>query len=335
MRRSDDIIPNEECIKRILDVFRDDAALRGLLLSLLPALDDRGAEETVRSDKRLCYETSLLSLLNYGIVSNAVSIKDARDALTDPKERVPGLLAFAAKNDFVRQANLRMRSVARELNLSGEKCKDLRWAIAEFFDRPISGEEMNSWTPWIDVTHVWVRGALLNYLVNPLEYEFVRDLIVKKCMHMSAQILYFHIQAHGMFGLDARRNLHPKLSAKQTHELVELAGTSFAKSILSEQSEWRLRSCVPLWIIRHASGWHWSNVQKSLSEPPGILFADGIAVLLLRTRREKSDGKALVDLLDTNAIVEAWRKHKKPDEERRKPVELAYRFLHSQKPRGL
>jgi hypothetical protein len=35
---------------------------------LLHAIVARGFEETVRDDRRLCYETSLLSLLNYGIV---------------------------------------------------------------------------------------------------------------------------------------------------------------------------------------------------------------------------------------------------------------------------
>jgi predicted KAP-like P-loop ATPase len=58
-RRWDELPSVQECVERILDVFKDDAALRRLLLRLLPALDEAGAEETVRDDRRLCYETSL------------------------------------------------------------------------------------------------------------------------------------------------------------------------------------------------------------------------------------------------------------------------------------
>jgi hypothetical protein len=283
----------------------------------------------------LCYETSLLSLLNYGIVPNAISIDETRKSLEKPREEVPRLLAKARQNDSVRQANLRLRTVARETFLTAEQTRELWFAIAEFFDGPISSDEMSSWTPWVDVTHVWVRGALLNYLPHhPMETEkdartFVEELINGNCMHLASQVLYFHIQAHGLFDVEARPNLHPKLGLKQTHELVEHAAGEFAKSIAGDEPTWKLRSCVPLWIIKCASEVRWAEVKGSLSNPKTKLFADGIAVLLLRTRREKIEGKALFELLDAKAITEAWRRLKGPSEERRRPVEFAYRFLHS------
>ena len=87
-----------------------------------------------------------------------------------------------------------MRTVARNMSLSDEKAKELWLAIGEFFDRPISSEEMASWTPWVDVSHIWVRGALLNYLVHhPLEADaqaFVNELIDKGCIHLTAWHMY-------------------------------------------------------------------------------------------------------------------------------------------------
>jgi hypothetical protein len=335
-RRWDELLPTNDCIDRILDVFKDDVALRRLLLRLLPALDEAGAEETVRDDRRLCYETSLLSLLNYGIVPKAISNSETRAALENPDERLPALLNKACGNDCVRQANLRLRTIARELNLDPEKSRQLWGAIAAFFDRPITEPDMASWMPWIDVSHVWVRGALLNYLPNhPMmgreaARQFVKKLLDDKNLQLASQILYFHLQAHGLLGAEPRPNLHSQLEADDTHELVEMAARSFRDHIIGG-SAWSLRSRLPLLIVKCGSERHWEDVSHHLSNPASKLFTDGIAVLLLRTRREKFQDKALYELLDVATIAKAWRRHKGPTEERRKPVEFAYRFLHSLK----
>jgi hypothetical protein len=189
--------------------------------------------------------------------------------------------------------------------------------------------------PWVDVSHVWVRGALLNYLPNhPMmekeeAREFVKDLIRTNNMQLTSQILYFHLQAQGLLGVEARPNLHPKLEPNDTHELVELAAKSFRDKITANKLNWTLRSCMPLWIVKLASERYWADISHHLSNPSSKLFTDAIAVLILRTRREQIHGKALFELLDVGAIRKAWRHHKGATEERRKPVEFAYRFLHS------
>jgi hypothetical protein len=166
-----------------------------------------------------------------------------------------------------------MRTIAKQMELERSKHEEFWRVIAEFFDRPIPTAAMGSWTPWIDLTHVWVRGALLSYLVtHPLTSEFIEESIDGRCMHLTAQILYFHVQAHGLFGLEVRPNLHPKLDAKLTHRLVERAAEKFAQTILDKQWGWRLRSCVPLSIIKLGSKRHWGEVQIHLSYPEDQLL---------------------------------------------------------------
>ncbi len=347
-RQTDELLSREKCVERILDVFKDDDALRRLLLHLFPALEEGGRDEAVRDDGRLCYETSLLSLLNYGKVPNAISIEEARHALEEPRERVPELLGNAVKLGCVRQANLRMRTIAKEIGLRGKKAKELWLAIAEFFDRPIESDEMASWTPWVEVSHVWVRAALLNYLKHhPLEEDagaFVEELIDKGVFHLTAHILHFHAQAYGLFGLERRPNLQPRLSEEQVSYIAVLSVKRFAELIIgdSETKTWRLRSCIPLWITMtdHWDGGYneyWNMVQKHLSNPNTRHIVDAVAVLLLRTRHEmliprrQGGGYPLVKLLNVKSIVDSWRQSKDSTEELRKPVELAYQYLHAQK----
>jgi hypothetical protein len=90
-----------------------------------------------------------LILLNYGIVPKAISIKETRDALETPDGRVPGLLDKAKSHDCVRQANLRLRTVAKDVKLNAEKSRQLWLAIATFFDSQITEDEMSGWTPWV------------------------------------------------------------------------------------------------------------------------------------------------------------------------------------------
>jgi hypothetical protein len=74
----------------------------------------------------------------------------------------------------------------------------------------------------------------------------------------------------------------------------------------------------------------WNEIVARLNNPKSILYADAIAVLLLRTRYDKGpDGKALVDIVSVRKILDYWRTNREAKEEMRIPVGDAYRFLHN------
>jgi hypothetical protein len=188
--------------------------------------------------------------------------------------------------------------------------------------------------PWIDVTHVWVRGALQNYLKDhPIKKEFVEALIDDGSLHLPAQILYFHFQAYGLYGIEYRSALRPSLSDDETVSLAAKAATKFTNNILTGQ-EWRLRSVIPLWVIKMVSNACWERVRRNLSDPEtmsranAMLFGDGLVMLMLRTREDKLNGSNLGDMLDVKRILDFWRKHKDLQEQTRQPIADAYRYLH-------
>jgi hypothetical protein len=86
-----------------------------MLLDLFPALVEHGAELIVRDDNRLCYESSLLTLLNYGCPPNLLSKQEIAGVTAQGNilDNVLALLQKAGKQDCLRQANLRLRTVCK------------------------------------------------------------------------------------------------------------------------------------------------------------------------------------------------------------------------------
>lgn len=337
-RRPAPLLPMADCIARLLDVFRDDKSLERLLLDLFPALEEFGTEFIVRDDNRLCYETSLLSLLNYGRPPNSIAIEEVEAALKDPTTGIPALLAKAVARGCIRQACLRLRTSCRKVTLPNDKVIALWSQVGIFFDRTIAAADMGTWTPWVDAAHVWARGVLQGYLPqHPITYDFVSRSIETGQMLLPAWILYFHIQAYGLFGVELRSGLHPKLTQDHTTELAEKAAAKFLETLLTLKDEWRLRSTVPLLIIKLLLEHRWEDVCRHFSNPTSDLFVDALAVFLLRTRYEKLRGKQLAEMLDLKRILNYWRSVRGTREETRVPVEAAYRYLHEElrrNPRG-
>jgi hypothetical protein len=49
---------------------------------------------------------------------------------------------------------MRLRTVAKDMELDTEKSRQLWLAIAGFFDSTVTAEEMSGWAPWVEVSHV-------------------------------------------------------------------------------------------------------------------------------------------------------------------------------------
>jgi KAP family P-loop domain len=335
-RRSEPFVTSRDCLKQLLDVFHDNTALERIVLDLFPALDEHGAEIIVRDDNRLCYETSLLTLLNYGCPPNLVSMQEIEDVIADAPNIREGILkllnrAASGERECLRHANLRLRTICNRKSVDNTSTQELWRSIAQFFDQPIARDEMGRWTPWVDAAHIWPRGVMNDYLPSaPITVDFVKELIEVGSMLLPSWVLFFHIQAHGLFGIKMRPSLRKVLEPGETTELSVLAAKLMTQNILEEEQSWRLRSFFPLLIIKLVSNDWWLQVVNHLSSPKSTLFCDGIAVLLLRTRHDKGpDGKALVDMVDARKIMQYWAANRDPKEETRQPVSDAYRFLHA------
>ena len=309
-RRLDPFEPAAESMRAILGDYEADRVLRDLFLHLFPALREDGTEEIARDDDRLCYEASLLTLLNYGPVSGMVTSAEAREALTGAPDAMAGLLTRAADAGRLRHAVLRLRRVYRDLERDGgfdsATAVDTWRRLGSFFDTPLSITDMNKWDSWLDLTHVFVRGALRNYLNRTLiTSAFVAKLIDEEQVHLPARILLFHMQAHGLFGFHRDSLLTPTLSAAETHELTVKAGGVAAKRILAGGDRWPFRSVTPLWIVRAADqlgGSSWKAVRESLSAPSSTELLDGLLILAMRHRDEVFDGRTLLADLDVQEI---------------------------------
>jgi hypothetical protein len=336
-RRFETVQPAAECISDILGEYQSERPLRDLLVYLFPALREQGSEEVTRDDDRLCYETPLLSLLNYGPVAGMIGRSDAKSSLVDKETKLSNLLTRAAEAGRLRHAVLRLRSVYRALEDAGELKSDRAqqiWThIGEFFDRGMTAESIHSWDSWLELTHVFVRGALRNYVRHDhISREFVAGLIHAKQIHLPARILMFHIQAYGLFGMQRDSLLTPVLTEKETRELLLMASKALKDQVLNSDGNWRLRSVVPLWVIRAGDDYdkHWPSVRDRLKHPKSPNELDCVLVLAMRYRNDEFSGTTLPQELNLDEIEAKVRALQNPEPELRTPTDVAYQFLRSQ-----
>jgi hypothetical protein len=335
-RRAEQLPPASESITAILGGYEQEKPLRDLLIYLFPALREGGSEEITRDEDRLCYETPLQSLLNYAPVAGAVSRKQARDALENPQPALAGLLSTARDAGRLRHAVLRLRRLCRDTALAAASPPLPIVAIwrqfGEFFDREMTEADIVKWDSWLDLTHVFVRGALRNYTSHGfLTCGFVESLLASGQIHLPARILMFHIQAHGLCGTPRDSLLTPALTKDDTINLLPLASDHIARKLLAGSPRWFLRSAIPLWIIRAGDqGDRWSTVLARLNHPSSPAELDGTLILAMRYSNEEFMGETLPKLLDLQEIARKGRALQNPEPELRTPTEVAYQFLRSQ-----
>jgi hypothetical protein len=324
----------EDSITTILGDYKDDRPLRDLLLLIFPALIVQGPEVVAKDDTSLCYETPLSTLLNCRKHPHAVSITEAENALRDPVNKLEPLLVAAFDQDLPRHAILRLRSVASGITLERHQVEQYWQRLGLFFDRDLTRESMGHYRNWLDLTHVFVRGALRNFLPqHPLSFDFIDALVRNGHIHLPARIMFFHMIAHGLHNLDRDSSLRPSLSLEQTNALMEKAANVFAQKLkdLMGQNRWMLKSMVPLWIIKSGSPTAWDDLKNTLCEPKSPETLDGVLVLLLRTKADTEfrPMKPLHTMLDLQKLARQLHALKEPRQEFRPPVVAAVQHFHA------
>jgi hypothetical protein len=332
-RRFEEVQEAADCINDILGEYRNDKPLRDLLVYLFPALREGGSEEITRDDDRLCYETPLLSLLNYGPVKGLIPREEAKKALAGGGSAIPALLNKALGAGRLRHAVLRLRRMYRQMEQADElepaEAAAIWMQVGAFFDRPMTKAETSNWDSWLELTHVFVRGALRNYIRGDhVTRPFVEDLIAQGQVHMSARILIFHMQAYGLEGITADPLLTPQLSEQDTKELLITASGQLSAALASG-GDWRLRSVTPLWVIRAGdrSKTHWPALLAALKSPQKPEHMDGALIMAMRYAKESFQGTSLAEDLNLPELARKGGLLQNPEPELRTPTEVAYRFL--------
>jgi hypothetical protein len=337
IRRLERLQPASECIDDILGEYRNDIVLRDLLVYLFPALRDDGTEEITRDEDRLCYETPLLALLNYGPVKGAITYDQARDALRD-RSVLSQLLEDARAAGRLRHAVLRLRRAFRDWQLesagaSMEAQVDVIRCIGAYFDRAMPSAETNDWDSWLDLTHVFVRGALRNYIDGRFfDAKGVSAFLDDGLIHLPARILMFHLQAYGLGGVQKDALLTPTIPESEIPGLLEKASEKLSSVVLNASSEWKLRSVVPLWVIRggDANGERWLSVRAFLAGAKSSETLDRVLILAMRYARDQFAGTTLLKELTVDRLAKGGLILQNPEPGLRTPTDRAYQFMRAQ-----
>jgi hypothetical protein len=85
---------------------------------------------------------------------------------------------------------------------------------------------------------------------------------------------------------------------------------------------------VPLWIIHSGIPNAWEKLKDTLSAPATVETLDGILVLLLRAKEDKTP-KPLHEMLDMQKLTESLRSLKNPGDEFRAPVVAAIQHFYT------
>ncbi len=315
MRRSSSLPSSPGMIDLILGDFRDDEALRDLLVYLFPALREEGAETVATHDTRLHYSTPLSLLLNYSEnheeIAGLVTWQMAGDAVRAPISKVRGILETSANHGLLRHAVLRFRSALRASQTSNDQVADVWREVGGYFDRGVTEDELAEPMAWLDLTHVFVRGAFRDYFRHhPIDACFVRDLIEDGRVHLPARILEFSAASLGMFSYERSNELRPILTAEEVSELYPIASEAFAEDIEKQYAtkSWHLKSVTPIWVVRHgdSEGTRSLRMIEVMSRPEDKHTLDGILILMHRYRDEMLEGQSLAELLDLESLAQQW-----------------------------
>ena len=324
---------SQSCIRWVLGEFQDEPSLRDLLLYLFPALREGASEAITRDDRRLCYETPLLALLNGGPLPGMITTDGMEKLLADPEGQLPIIFDEATENGRLRHAVLRLRTTLAKRSLEMDRIERIWTAAAHYFDRSFDPTDKADWQDWLELTHVLVRGAMRRFLAkghHPITAEFTKELIEGGCVHLPATILFFQAQAHGLIVRRDSSLISSLIDKDTTGALLALAAKAFQKRIETSEA-WLLRSAHPLWIIYMASQGS-EGFRQHLSNPNTTAQLYGTILLLMRTnvdilQPENGDNLRLAELLDMPTLLEYWRRSLLDDPDLSSPITEANAFM--------
>ena len=208
---------------------------KALLRLLFPALSASGPDRVARDIGRICYESSLSRVLNYGAVSGNLLADEAVKLVRMPKAMIKNLRESAEQQNL-RHAHLQLRTVYDD-GIVGSDSQSFWRAIAKQFDSEPSYAEIKSWHQFTDLSHIWVRGIATGYIREHLpSASDVQMWINEGCIHLPSCFLYFASAALGANSLPRRSEYNKLLSEGETQGLTKELAVRLSNELQNESA---------------------------------------------------------------------------------------------------
>lgn len=305
---------------------------RSLLKELFPALSEGGPNRIARPIGRLCYESSLRTLLNYRRAPGLLTACDAKRIL-EGHEDLGSVLLRAMRNGVARHAHLQLRTSYSADNVSDDAREHFWTALGGHLDYVPSMQTAEHWSEFLDLSHVWVRGVATGFLADPgLDREFIAELVSNMLddgkIHLSSCFLYFAASAVGRHGLEQKGEFAKLLPAYEVERLLEKAAGVIGNRLARTGSEpVCIKSLYPVWVASSDDASE-RSVRKSISAPENQAEADRIVALVYRTwRDDRVEGVRIQEFIDRDALLPIIREFSTATIEKPFLLQKAYRFV--------
>jgi hypothetical protein len=298
---------------------------KALVRFLFPALSPEGPDRVARDIGRLCYESSLKRLLNYGSPSKELTRSEAKELVKSPQD-IPAVLGVAAEHQHLRHAHLQLRSVYDEC-VSDTASRAFWHALAEHFDFEPCYEEIKSWHQFTDLSHVWARGMATGYIRKELPCaDDIKEWIDGGFLHLPACILYFACAALGLNGLQKRGEFDTILSEEKARSLSKRLAMRLMDELHAGKCP-AIKSLYAFWVLKFGSG-SLDAIRERLSHPKSQRETDRSVCLLYRTWQDKKvPGVNIHDAIDCELLLPEIRRFSRREINFPFILQGAYRFL--------
>ncbi|WP_457583681.1 P-loop NTPase fold protein [Ensifer canadensis] len=300
---------------------------RALLTQLLPALAPGGPDRIARAAGRLCYESSLRTVLNYHPSPDLLTPAQAKALLSSP-ENLDETLRSAAEKQVLRHAHLQLRTLYHQ-GISPASRQEFWRQLAMHFDADVHVSAMASWSQFLDLSHVWARGVATDYVRDAsVLSDYVDQWLDDGYLHLPACFLYFACAALGCAGIPRKGEFAHLLPEDALLNIVARAAARIPDLVRPQSGDGKvIKSLYPIWLAAQADE-GLEKMRDILSNPHDERQTDLMVGLVYRTWNDKrihgfDIGKAIV----VPALLPSIRRFFQNDSKKPFQMQKAYRFV--------
>ncbi|MGF6174239.1 P-loop NTPase fold protein [Ensifer sp. 4252] len=300
---------------------------RALLTQLLPALAPGGPDRIARAAGRLCYESSLRTVLNYHPSPDLLTPDQAKALLSSP-ENLAETLRSAAGKQVLRHAHLQLRTVYH-LGISRASRQEFWRQLSIHFDADVPVPAMTSWSQFLDLSHVWARGVATGYIRDEsVVADHIDQWLDDGYLHLPACFLYFACAALGCTGIPRKGEFSHLLPEDELLKIVARAAACVPDLLRPQSGEGKVvKSLYPIWLAAR-SNQGLERTRDILSNPRDERQTDLIVGLVYRTWNDKRiHGFDISKVIAVPSLLPSIRRFFQNDSKKPFQMQKAYRFV--------
>ncbi|WP_170330208.1 P-loop NTPase fold protein [Ruegeria arenilitoris] len=334
MRRPEvKILESSEVLEKLLEEHkgnngkaRDMNAEESMLQIMFPSLSARGSSRITRTINRVCFESTLKSVLSYQTTPDWMQKDEAISYLKNP-ESLREALAKAAKEQNLRHMHLQLRTVYDEAIKSADDVEAFWLTLAEHFDQTYSEQGLEAWHQFSDLSHIWARAVSVGFISkNTPDDDFFIQVAEGGFIHLSASVAYFSAESRGLFDVKHNPGAEPIVDTPNLYKLIGISNEKLKGKLLKGQLP-VIKSLYPLWMAQKDEETY-ERLREALTSPKTSSEVDQVVCLVYRTLKDNLvDGVHVFDIIDKPRLLRAVRKHSDLDGQRPYLLQKAYRFV--------